>query len=123
MRRQKMASLTQRKGSPYWHIQIKENGRWVRQRTALRLNSTAETRKAQQLVARYARDERALPGAIGGMAWDDWVESFFQLRYADRPRTLQRFMIGWVPIRLFLRERQLRIPSEVRREDCFEYVL
>ena len=117
-----MASLVQRDGSPFWYIQKKQGTKWVRQRTQYRIASTAETRKAQHLASQVARTEKAQRGSVAEMTWDQWVEPYFRVRYETRPKTLERFINAWTSVRLFLREQQIHIPSEVRREDCLKYV-
>lgn len=117
-----MASLVQRDGSPFWYVQSKSGGNWTRERTAFRVDSIAQTRKAQKLVAQLSRAEKAQRGTVAEMHWDQWVEPYLRVRYALRPRTWNRFLNGWTSIRFFLREKGISTPSDVRREDCLAYL-
>lgn len=117
-----MASLVQREGSPFWYIQTRKGSKWTRGRTQFRTASTVETRRAQLLVSQLSRAEKAQRGSITEMTWDQWVEPYFQVRYETRPKTLERFLNAWTSVRLFLREKQINIPPEVRRQDCLQYV-
>ena len=117
-----MASLVQREGSQFWYIQTRKGTKWTRGCTQYRVASTAETRKAQLLASQLSRTERAQRGTITEMTWDQWVGPYFQVRYETRQKTLERFNNAWISVRFFLREQQINIPSEVRRQDCLKYV-
>lgn len=115
-----MASLYQRKDSPHWHLRTKIAGVWRSENTGLRHDSPRDTKRAQLLTAERTYAEAVAVGAspMAATGWK-WVGAFLQHR-APSATTLSMYALRWRHVALFLEDRGVADPSQVRREHATE---
>lgn len=75
----------------------------------------------------YAR-EKSMSGVTHGQArdasrWENWVEPWLRLRYANQPSTLTSYMGAWKFIALYLREKSIPTPRALTYEHVVRFVL
>jgi Phage integrase family len=118
-----MASLVKRKNSQYWYVKFidPKTGKRDFKSTKFRRNDPTETRQARALEAELAarEHEKAIHSQVE--RWEDWVLPFLK-RHCSSPRTLERYILAWSWVSMYLRERRIHIPSELTYQDALGYL-
>jgi len=115
-----MATMYERKGSPYLWIKSKIGGVVKQESTGLRKSDPGQRRKAQLLLLRTKTVEQEALGqsaTLGkGNGWG-WVVPFLKQKYSTdyAPGTLVMYLQAWSTISLFLEENEIENPRQ------FEY--
>jgi hypothetical protein len=117
-----MASIKEKKRSPYWYIQYRDldTGTWKTESTKLRVGYPPDDRKAQRLRDKKTRDEQQLVPKVGGdfMAW---VPTYLEKHYTN-PHSLKRYQAAWIPISTWMRENKLKHPHHIRYQHAQQYM-
>ena len=122
-----MASIYRKQRSPFWYIQyVESDGTRVNKSTGLRADDPKETIKARKLRREFSdreddqADERQVRRQTGG--WD-FVPQFLEDDcHGGSAKTLTRYLGAWQWISLFLSERGIRHPRDVRFEHGQQFV-
>jgi integrase len=111
-----MASYFEKKGSSYYYIKVKRNGKWVPESTLIRKDAPNALRKIKKLVADECSKE--LSGPSKGSGWD-WVPSWIRTTYQEN--TLVRYTNAWTAIDCYLELNDIRGPEVVTYKLCRAY--
>ena len=116
-----MASIYQRDNSRFWWIKFvdPESRKTRRTTTGLKVGVGPDTRNAKQLEAEYTLREKKMGPVIGENSWL-WVTGFLASRYS--PAAQERYLSAWRTLALFLAEKQILSPRQLRRQHCFDYL-
>lgn len=118
-----MASLFNHPKSKFWYIQFKTcDGRVRRQSTKILKGSADARRKALQIVAEVTAKELSRNQNSSSEKWDAWVVSFLEMRHAGSNLSRIRELSRWKGLRIFLKERGLDYPAQVRYHHGAEYM-
>ena len=120
-----MASLYQRVGSPYFWLKFKDaHGQVLQISTHCRVGVAPEVRRARELCAEKVLAElQGYAGCRKEERWALWVPDFLRAKYgATRTTTLERYLGSWRCLAIFLEEKNIRTPRELRRAHCLSYV-
>jgi hypothetical protein len=117
-----MASLVKREGSPYWWLQYRKGGRWNKRSTHLRVDVSADTRKAREECARQTLKEVTHRANDVNSAWEKWVPDFFDQRYATMPSTRKRYETSWKTWLIFFDKHEITSPADVTYNHCLEFL-
>jgi hypothetical protein len=116
-----MATLFQRKGSPYlWLNYRNRNGRLIQLSTRCRADVTADVRRAKVMQAEKTLAELKDGHAPRKRTGWVWVPDFLQLHCSGT--TLERYLGCWTAIGIFLDEKNIESPAHLLREHCFDFV-
>lgn len=116
-----MASIYQRKGSPFWWIKYHDRGQLRRESTGHRLDDLG-SRRARILCA-----EKSLAEAVGKPDcppefWDRWALQFLDA-HTKHPPTLAIQRAKWIYyLAPFLKEKNVKAPRELQFSHIDEYV-
>jgi integrase len=117
-----MATLVKRKTSPYWYIQYRQGDRWNKRSTQIRHDDPEETRSAREECVRQTLKELGAARAPRHSRWADWVPDFFEQRYATMPKTKLRYLGAWRNWQVFLTQRKIGTPAQLRYEHLMEFL-
>lgn len=125
-----MASLYQRKekgkkaASPFWWIKFRDpdTGEIRRESTGFRVGNGPDRRRAEELRAEYTLREARTVAVSASEKWDAWVDDYFALRYAASDQSLTRARSAWRTMGMFLREHDIEMPRQLKREHCVAYM-
>ena len=119
-----MASLYKRPNSPCWWIKyIDESGLPKQHSTTFKYAVPSQTRQAKVLLNQKKLVELKRVKGISGDAWDAWVlNDFLETKYADSPKTLERYKISWQSLSVYLAEQKIVHPSQLTYRHCELYV-
>jgi len=117
-----MASLYQKKNSPFWFIQfIDTNGTRRNKSTKFRTDDAEETVKARAFRAQCeAKELTKTAGALGG-GWDTWVPEYLE-RHCESPKTYERYVDAWKWLALWLQIDRYHSPRDITYRKAMEYV-
>jgi hypothetical protein len=114
-----MASLYQRKNSPYWWIKYKgPEGLIHRESTCLRIEDLGESRKARALKMEKSIAEIRSPNLIGKHL-TDWVPLWIDS--TKNGKTAEKYLQVWRVFTNFFNERGIVVAPQITRELCIEY--
>jgi hypothetical protein len=65
--------------------------------------------------------EKRSRGLVAAEAWDKWVPSFLNERYANNGQSRLRYRTAWRTIRMFLADEQILSPRFLTRQHCQGY--
>src|SRR5215210_5792793 len=118
-----MASLRQKKKSPFWILRYKSpaTGKWVDRATKFRHDNARQTRLAEKTRDEATARERRMHEDRSRSDWAQWVPAFIASQY-ENPRTRLRVEECWTALAEFFKQRKLTHPAMLLREHCFEYV-
>ena len=94
-----MASLITRPRSPYWYLQHKKDGKWLKTSTGLRCDCPNDTAKARALRAEFEAAEFSTVSAKASN-WE-WVPDYLE-NMGSAPRTLICYHSRWRWVGMFL---------------------
>lgn len=117
-----MATLVKRNGSPYWWLQFRAGKRWTKRSLHLRIDVSADTRKARQECAKQTLKEVTGRTDRKTSVWEAWVPRFFEQRYATMPATRKRYETAWRTWLLFFDQHEIRSPADVTYEHCLAFL-
>ncbi len=117
-------SVYQRKGRPVWYIEYKSviTLDWVCEATPFRKDDPAGRRRAVHLAEQKAASFQKLGGLTRAEAFNTWVPQFLAGRYANSPRTLPFYQLGWTFVSAFLNERKVIAPAQLTYNHAIEFV-
>jgi integrase len=119
-----MASIKQKKGSPYWWVKYRRSdGKIVEEKTPFRIGISQDRRAAMKLKAERSLDEadRKMAGKARGK-WQDWVPEYLATRYAGRAKTLTAYQTRWANLGVYMDIHGLAHPRLFQRDDAFDYM-
>lgn len=117
-----MATLVKRSGSPYWWLQYRAGKRWTKRSLHLRIDVSADTRKARQECATQTLKEVTCRANNKTSAWERWVPRFFEQRYITMPATRERYETTWRNWLIFFDEHGITTPADVTYEHCLAFL-
>ena len=118
-----MASLYERKNSPFLWIKYKdESGVQKAHTTGLRRDIPAQKRKAQVLLNQKRLIELKSEKGRSGDSWNEWVIDFLESTYDKRPATLERYKISWQSLSAYLAEQKVSRPLQLTFRHCELYL-
>ena len=118
-----MASIYQKKGSPFWSIQyIDGNGKRRNKATPYRTDNPGDTIKARALRAKSEMQELTRAGSpLDEGGWDNWVPKFLE-RHCESPLTLERYLDGWKWLAFWLQAKKFHSPRAITYRNALEYI-
>jgi integrase len=119
-----MATIYQRKGSPYWWLKWQdEKSRYNYESTGYRIDDQDGKRKAQIVKLEKAKLElqRQRGAGLSHERWDSWVGPFLEMKHGNVPRTLQAYKGRWIWLYLYLSEKGIDTPRALTYQDCLNY--
>jgi site-specific recombinase XerD len=121
-----MASLYQKKRSPFWFIQfVDSDGKRCNHSTHYRTDNADETLAARTLRAEMEAKElsrtRAQTVGTAGATWENWVQQYLE-RHCESPLTLERYRDAWKWLALWLQLRSYHSPRAITYRNAIEYV-
>lgn len=117
-----MATLVKRSGSPYWWLQYRAGKRWTKRSLRLRIEISADTRKAREECAKQTLKEVTSRNIDRTAAWETWVPQFFEQRYATMPATRKRYETTWRTWLIFFDKHGITSPSDVSYDHCLDFL-
>lgn len=113
-----MASLFKKPNSPFWQLRRKEDGKWLKESTGLRIDDPDETLEARTLRARAEAKEHQR--AIVDHAGWDWVDHYLRST-GLRPKSITKYLTNWKWLSFFLAEMEIGV-RDVRYQHSGEYI-
>jgi site-specific recombinase XerD len=118
-----MARLYQRKGSPFFQIEFRNQaGQLRRESTHLRADKREEVRAAQRLLNKKLSEEKQFTLAPINSAWARWVVPFLEQHCIKCPSTLAIYKSRWVTLGTFMDANSIAYPCQFTREHAFEFL-
>lgn len=118
-----MARLYQRKGSPFFQIEFRnESGELRRESTRLRTDKPTDMRAANRLLQRRIAEERRLDVFHVGSAWELWVVRFLEQHCVRSASTLAIYKTRWGALSQFLRGARVGYPCQVHYQHAFDFL-
>jgi integrase len=119
-----MASLEKRGGSQYWQLRFRDpaTGKRLREPTPYRWNDRMETRAARELCARKTYEDKQAPRTAHKDKWTAWVRNYIQVRYADSPKTRDRYLTSWKTVETFLVEQGADCAARVNHSGIMKFI-
>lgn len=114
-----MATLYNRKNSPFWWIKYREGGKLIQESTHLRVWNSVETQHAKVLLFEKKLIE-AKQVKVSNDRWETWVLPFLERRYIN-PITFKRMRSVWVALEGYFEEKGIVSPRQVTYQLCVEY--
>lgn len=118
------ASVYARTGSGNWYVSYwcPKRLKRVHEATAWRISEPTGKKHAYAFAAAKAHAASAFRGTAKLEVWNVWVEKFLSDRYRASPKTYSRVVNAWDHIRVFLAERELKLPAAVDYNHVLQYV-
>ncbi|HEY0257799.1 MAG TPA: tyrosine-type recombinase/integrase, partial [Candidatus Methylacidiphilales bacterium] len=120
-----MATIYQRKGSPYWWVKWQdEKSQYQYESTGYRNDDADGKRKAQIVKLAKAKNElqRQRGAGLSHERWANWVLPFLEMKHRNVPRTFQAYKGRWEWLYLYLTEKGIDTPRALTYEDCLAYL-
>ena len=105
-----MASLRERKGSPYFTIRYRDidSGEWLD-----RIKANRERVKRTELEKKFA--------PVSGGEFSSWVPLYLKEQY-QKPSSFKRYSIAWTNLNGWLLSEKIRHPREIKYEHASRYM-
>lgn len=117
-----MASMYQRKGSPYYWLRIKRaDGEWGFESSGIRIDSVGSVRKIQQRVALETGKEERMSDDGGQAILRNWVPTWIPHHY-ENEKSAARAINAWAHLSQFFKQKKILHPEEVSYGLCHEYM-
>lgn len=119
-----MAHIRRHQRSPFWYLRTRdfESGNWTEKSTGLRADSPEETRAAKRLAEKASAEEQSLYPSTGS-AFAQWVPSYLASHWSNRSGdSPRRYALAWGAIKIFLGEKKIMYPRQVRYRHGREYL-
>ena len=118
-----MASLVNRKASGFWYVKFIDSATGERtfKTTRFRKDDPAHTKKARALAAELTSREFQVATRSPEERWESWVVPFLN-RHTHSPRTLDRYLLGWSWLSMYLQERRIQSPSQLNYQDALGFL-
>ncbi len=104
-----MASLITRPRSPFWYLQHKKDGKWLKTSTGLRCDCPNDTAKARALRAEFEAHEFSTVSAKASN-WE-WVPDYLE-NMGSAPRTLICYHSRWRWVGMFFTQHKIASSAE-----------
>lgn len=115
-----MAYLFKQKRSPFWWLAFRDGDHIVRQSTHFRFAVRAQTRQANEMLSEHRQKEGTRLEARE--RWEAWVRQFVEERYEESPKSLERYLISWRSLSVFLTEQKIFYPRQLSFSHCLDYM-
>jgi hypothetical protein len=117
-----MASLYERKNSPYWYIRFKDTqGKWKSKPTKYRRDNPQQTKEARARCAVNTAEELSARGVTKTEKWESWIHDFLTT-HCKNPVTRQGYEQSWLWLRSYFEEVGVAAPSQLTYQHAFDYI-
>jgi integrase len=117
-----MAYLYRKDRSPFWYVvYFDADKKEVHRSTGLRADDPNDTGKAKALRAELEAKEHHRVPVVNSEGWDTWVPKYLE-RHCESERTLERYMINWKWLALWLQTQRFHSPRVITYRNALEYV-
>lgn len=116
-----MASLYKR-NNVWWIKYRASTGKIIQKSTGLLVSVPEQSRQARDILAQKTFDESKSSPIDRHERWPCWVRAFLESRYSNSASSLLRYTTAWRTISMFLDERGIKLPRQLTRDHCIEYI-